>query len=48
MDDRDRAQLGFLIDHTNAAIGYARGQGRAARCDKVKSKSELTFPVPWR
>jgi len=29
MDDRDRAQLGLLIDHANAAIGYARGQGRA-------------------
>ena len=29
MDDRDRAQLGLLIDHADAAIGYAREQGRA-------------------
>jgi uncharacterized protein with HEPN domain len=29
MDDRDREQLAVLIDHANAAINYARGQGRA-------------------
>lgn len=28
MDDRDREQLGYLIDHANAAIGYAHAHGR--------------------
>ncbi len=28
MDDRDREMLGYLIDHANAAISYARSRGR--------------------
>ena len=28
MDDRDRQQLTFLVEHAQAAIGYARAHGR--------------------